>query len=145
MIAKRIALLFLLASLAVSITLGVQHSYPQGRPILKADGGSPVPPVPPPPPTQQLTPILTADGGSPVPPIPPKSGLTVPVLRPELTLMADGGSPVPPIPPKSRLIAPILRSTLTLTADGGSPVPPVPPPPPSGLTVPMAMQGQTNA
>ena len=95
MIAKKIALLFLLGSLAVSITLGVQHSYPQGRPILRADGGSPVPPYPPPPSALSTTPILMADGGSPVPPYPPPP----PSLQLTPILMADGGSPVPPYPP----------------------------------------------
>ncbi len=103
MIAKKIALLFLLGSLAVSIALGVQHSYPQGRPILRVDGGSPVPPYPPPPPSLSTTPIMTADGGSPVPPYPPPP----PSLSTTPVAMADGGSPVPPYPPPPSQVASI--------------------------------------
>lgn len=52
MIVRKISILFLLGSLAVSITLGPRHSYRQAKTTLRADGGRPVPPVPPPPPTR---------------------------------------------------------------------------------------------
>jgi hypothetical protein len=38
------------------------------QPVLKADGGAPVPPPIPIPPTASTQPVLKADGGAPVPP-----------------------------------------------------------------------------
>jgi len=72
------------------------------------------------------TPILKADGGDPVPPWPKLrishlSNPSTPILK------ADGGDPVPPWP-KLRISQLSNQSTPILKADGGDPVPPWPKP-----------------
>jgi hypothetical protein len=80
-------------------------------------------------------PILRADGGAPVPPVPPKGKNIVSADAGVEILQADGGAPVPPVPPKGKTVVSV-GATITylsdggmeiLQADGGAPVPPVPP------------------
>jgi hypothetical protein len=96
----KMLLMLSLVTLAVSFTTNSQHSCRRATSVLKADGGSPMPPIPNGVisiPASRAATALVADGGSPMPPI-PNGAISIPASRAATALVADGGSPMPPIP-----------------------------------------------